>query len=86
MINTMVEISAFISQVWFLVLFSFIASLLVFPLVILSSFLYSYLEKRSSKTPKILLMLVCTFAATLLALIVLEVYLGFNASQVFSTT
>ena len=77
-------VEAIISQAWFTVLFSLLASLVVFPLVVVGSFIYENLVKRYKKTPKILLMLICTFIATLIAVIILEFYLGFTLPQAFS--
>ncbi len=81
----MVDVSAFLTQAWFVLLFSLIVSLLAFPLVVVFSFVYDYLEKRHAKTPKILWMLICTFLATLVTVVIIEFYLGYTLPQVFST-
>ena len=82
----MVDLSTVVSHAWFIVLLSLIASLLVFPLVIIGAFLYDYLTAHNSKTPKILIMLICTFVATLITITLLEVYFGYTLGQVFSGT
>ncbi len=73
-----------LSQVWFVFLFSLIAALVVFPLVVTASFLYESLVDKYRKTPKILLMLVSTFVATLVAVVVIELYLGFALGELFT--
>ncbi len=80
----MVDISALIPHVWFILLLSLIVSLLAFPLVIIGSFLYDYLVKRHEKTPKVLIMLVVTFLITVILVTLLEVYFGYTLPQVFS--
>lgn len=82
----MVDISALLPHVWFILLLSLIASLLVFPLVIIGSFLYDYLVKRHEKTPKVLIMLVVTFVMVAIVITLLEVYFGYTLPQVFSST
>ena len=80
----MVDISALVPHVWFILLLSLIGALLVFPLVIIGSFLYDYLVKRHEKTAKILLMLVVTFIMTVIVVTLLEIYFGYTLPQVFS--
>ncbi len=80
----MVDFSPLLSQAWFITLFSLILSLLVFPLVVVFSFVYDYFEKRHAKMPKILLMLICTFLATLVAVVIIEAYFGYTLAQLVS--
>lgn len=81
----MVEVSVLISHGWFVLLLSLIVSLALFPLVVIVSFVYDHLVKSNPKTPKILLMLICTFIGVLIAALILEVYLGYTLPQLFST-
>lgn len=80
----MVDFTLLGSHAWFLVIFAAVAALVVFPLIVLAAFLYDALQKKWPKTPKVLLMLLCTFLATLAAAIILEVYLGYTLPQVFT--
>ncbi|MDP3742535.1 MAG: hypothetical protein Q8R15_04430 [Candidatus Micrarchaeota archaeon] len=81
----MVDISALIPHIWFILLLSLIGALLVFPLVVIGSFLYDYLVKRHEKTPKILIMLVVTFVIVVIVVTLLEAYFGYTLPQVFSS-
>ncbi len=80
----MVDVASLVSQGWFVLLLSVILSLLVFPLVVLMSFLYDSLAKKNSKTSKISLMLACTFIGTLIVVLLLEVYFGYSLPELFS--
>lgn len=81
-----IEVGVLVSHSWFILLFSLILSLLAFPLVVLMSFLYDYLVKHNPKTPKIFLMLVCTFVGMAVVAVLLELYLGYTLPQVFSSS
>lgn len=80
----MIEISGLLTQGWFIFLLSTILSLAIFPLVIVFSFVYEKLETKYSKTPKVLLMLICTFLATLVLVVILEFYFGSTLAQLTS--
>lgn len=82
----MVDISTLVPHAWFILLFSLIASLLVFPLVIIGSFLYDYLVKQYEKTPKVLIMLMVTFVIVAIVVVLLEVYFDYTLPQVFSSS
>ena len=81
----MVDLSAIATQAWFVILLSLIIALLVFPLVVVTAFLFDYLAKRHEKTPKILLMLACTFVGVLIAVVILEIYFGYTLPQLFTS-
>ena len=82
----MIDLSPLLSQSWFILLLSGILSLLALPLVVITSFVYDYLAKHHEKFPKILLMLICTFFATLVLVVIVEVYLGYTLPQAFSSS
>jgi len=81
----MVDLTVLGAHAWFLILFAGIAALTIFPLVVLTAFLYDALVKKYPKTPKIFFMLVCTFLATLVVVVILEVYLGYTLPLVFTS-
>ena len=80
----MVEFALLAAHAWFLLLFAGITALTIFPLVVLTAFLYDALVKKFAKTPKIFFMLLCTFIATLVVVVILELYLGYTLPQVFT--
>ncbi len=69
-------------QVWLLLLLAVIVSLILFPIVFVTSFVYEALSKKYSKTPKVLWMLLCIFVATFAVLLVIELATG---SVIFET-
>ncbi len=81
----MVSVAAALTELWLLFLLSLVASALVFPFVFVFSFLYSLLEKRLPRTPRVLLMAFVTFAAVFIALALLEVYVGYTLGEVASS-
>lgn len=80
----MVDFSGFLTYSWFVVLAGLLISVFIFPLVLAFSFLYSFLRRRYVKAPWIMLMAVCTFLGVLLALVLLEVYLGYTLKETFN--
>ena len=80
----MVDVASLVSHAWFIALLSLIVSLLAFPLVIIGAFSHDYLTKHHPKTPQIVIMLLCTFLAVLIAVTILELYFGYTLGQVFS--
>ena len=69
-----------------LLLYVAIAALVAFPLVFLMSFVYDALCERWQKSPKILLMLLCTFIGVLAASLLLYFYLGASLTSSAATT
>jgi NADH:ubiquinone oxidoreductase subunit 2 (subunit N) len=63
-------------------IFTIAVTIVVFPLVFVMSFFYDALKKNWKKTPEILVMLLMTFIGVLVAVILLEVYLGYTALEV----
>ena len=63
-------------------LFTIAVTLAVFPLVFVMSFLYDLMKKSWKKTPEILLMIIVTFIGALVAVVLLEIYLGYTAIEV----
>lgn len=57
---------------------SAVATFVIFPIVFLMSFYYSGLVKSNQKTPKILLMLLCTFFGVLIAAAILYLYVKYS--------
>ena len=76
------SLDAILSQAFFILLFAAFVTVLVFPLVFVTSFLYDYLTGRYEKTPKVLIMLFVTFTASVTAIALIEVYLGYTLPQV----
>ncbi|VVB67753.1 Uncharacterised protein [Candidatus Norongarragalina meridionalis] len=66
----------FVQDAPLLLFYAVIAALVLFPLVFLMSFVYEALCKKWEKSPKILLMLLCTFIGVLAAALMLYFYLG----------
>ncbi|MFA5247332.1 MAG: hypothetical protein WC408_05585 [Candidatus Micrarchaeia archaeon] len=51
---------------------------ILFPIVFFMAYYYEKLEKKSPKTPKILLMLFCTILGTLIAVVLGYLYLKYS--------
>ncbi|MFQ5406276.1 MAG: hypothetical protein ACE5DI_03920 [Candidatus Micrarchaeia archaeon] len=71
----MVDFSAIIQDAWILFIISAITTLIIFPIVVITSFLNDSLKKKYPKTPKILLTLISTFIGTLIGVTVAFLYL-----------
>lgn len=78
----MVDVSALATELWLLLLLSLVVSALVFPVAFVFSFVYSMLAQKYRKTPKVLLMAVCTFLAVFAVLALLELYVGVTIPEV----
>ena len=66
----------FLQDAPLLFLYVVVASLVIFPLVFLLSFVYDAMCGKWEKTPRILLMLLCTFLGVLAAALMVYFYLG----------
>lgn len=78
------SLQVLLTELWLLFLLSLIASVLVFPFVLVFSFIYSWLTRRYERTPRVLLMAFVTFVAVFTALVLLELYVGYTIAQVAS--
>jgi len=77
---------SFLKDLPLLALISLATAIVIFPLVFVMSFFYDWLSEKYEKTPKILLMLLCTVIGVLVAAIVIYLYLGFTLQQVLAGT
>lgn len=80
----MASVAQLLSEAWLVLLLSLIVSVVVFPLVFVSSLFYSWLAEKYGRTPRILLMAVTTFLAVLAAVLLLELYLGYTLAEVIA--
>ncbi len=71
-----------ISQLPFLFIASLIASVLLFPLVFVLSFVYDGLAERYKKTPKFIIMYALTLVGAFIALFLLNAYLEYTLPQI----
>ena len=78
------DITFWLSQLWFLFLLSAVATMLIFPIVFLTTFVYDALIEKYKKTPKILIMLVCTLLAVFVVLFLVEIYLEFTLPKIIA--
>lgn len=78
----MVELASLVSEFWLILLISLIVSALAFPIVFVFSFVYESLADKYRRTPRILLMALCTFLAVFAVFVVLELYVGITLAQV----
>ncbi|HEV8289919.1 MAG TPA: hypothetical protein VGQ00_03150 [Candidatus Norongarragalinales archaeon] len=74
----MVDASTILTQFGFLLLFSVLVAIVLFPVIFLFSYVFELLRDRYPKTPQVLLMLAVTFLATFIVLLLIEVYLNFT--------
>ena len=81
----MVDASLVLSHAWAILLFSLFVTAIIFPLVFIMAFAYEWLQKNHRKAPKIVLMLLVTFLAVLVAVTLIEVYLEYTLPKVIST-
>ncbi|MFH0835129.1 MAG: hypothetical protein V1881_02205 [Candidatus Micrarchaeota archaeon] len=70
----------FLQDAPLLLFYAAVAALVLFPLVFLMSFVYDAMCERWQKTPKILVMLLCTLIGVLAASLLLYFYLGASLS------
>ena len=80
----MVEVVSLLTEAWLLFLLSLVVSAAVFPIVFVFSFIYDALVQKYRRTPRVLLMAVCTFIAVLLCLVFLELYVSVTIPEVVS--
>ena len=78
------DIATLATQALLLALLATVVTAAVFPLVLLSSFLYSYFCKKYEKTPKFALMLLTTLIAVFAAVLLLEAYAGSVLTKIMS--
>lgn len=66
-----------LNDAWILLTLSLVAALVLLPLVVFIAFVYDSLCRKYPKSPKILLMGVCTFLGTLAAAFAAYAYIKF---------
>ena len=79
------DVIGFLTEVWLLFLLSLIVSAVVFPIVVVCSFFYSWLASRNPRTPKVLFMAVATLLGVFVALVLLELYFGITIPEIASS-
>ncbi|MGC8851447.1 MAG: hypothetical protein ACP5O3_04495 [Candidatus Micrarchaeia archaeon] len=80
-----INFAAFLAEAGLLALLALLASVVLFPLALLLSFLYSFLAKKYEKVPRFALLFACLFAGALAVLAITEIYLGSMLQQILST-
>jgi 4-hydroxybenzoate polyprenyltransferase len=80
-----INFAAFLAEAGLLALLALLASVVIFPLALLLSFLYSFLAKKYDKVPRFALLIACLFAGALAVLAITEIYLGSMLQQILST-
>jgi hypothetical protein len=66
-----------LNDAWILLMLSLVAALVLLPLVVFTAFAYDSLCRKYPKSPKILLMGICTYLATLIAAFAAYAYIKF---------
>ena len=79
------DVVVFLTELWLLFLLSLLLSAVLFPLVILSSFFYSWLIAKNPRSPKVLFMAVATLFGVFIALALLELYVGITIPEIASS-
>lgn len=79
------DVVGFLTEAWLLFLLSLLVSAIAFPLVVLSSFFYSWMVAKNPRSPKVLFMAVATLVGVFIALVLLELYVGITIPELASS-
>ncbi len=80
------DLSLFLADLPSLALISVAATIVIFPIVFLTTLVYDWLCERYERTPKFLFMLLCTFIGVLLFALLLYAYIGVTLQEVLQST
>jgi len=80
------DLGMFASDFPWLVALSAAATIVIFPIVFLMSFVYDWLVEKHERTPKVLLMLLCAFIGVLVFALIAYAYVGVTLQEALAAS
>lgn len=80
------DFGMFLSDLPWLAALSAAATIVIFPIVFLMSFVYDWLCEKHERAPKVLLMLLCAFLGVLAFALIAYAYVGVTLQQALAAS